>query len=102
MKEYAPVDGGDSKPEEIVCGVVPPETSVPVRKELAGRLELPVILTVPESVAVVMVGAVKLRGLAAANAPRFVVRLDEENTGKTDDIVWKICTLKVPLGSCTV
>ena len=79
---YAPVDGRGPLPEETVCGAVPPVTSTPSKTELEGMLELPVTLTVPESVAVDTVGAVKGSGLVTATAPRLVIRSDEKNVVK--------------------
>ena len=69
-------------PEETDGGNGAPESSTPDRKDPVGILALPVMLTVPESCAVVTVGAGKLKIPAPETAaePRLaVVRVEESN-----------------------
>ena len=103
VNEYDPLDGRVSLPEDVVVGGGGPEMSEPNKKEPVGIIAPPVILTVPESVAVVMVGAAKLRGLVAICDPKFVLRPDVENVagGTNEDADWDSCTVNVPAGRLT-
>ena len=95
------MDGNDPKPEEIVGGGVPPVTSAASKNEFAGIEELPVMLIIPDRLAVDTVGAVKFIVVTplTATVPRgFVPRVEKNDDANSCDNAAE----NVPFGSCTL
>ena len=99
VNEYPPVEARLSLPEDVVCGGGA-EVSITDNTEL-GIVALPEMLTVPERVAVVMVGALKLKGLVTAADPRLVMSCEivVKDGGTNDEACCNSCTMNVPFGS---
>jgi hypothetical protein len=62
------------------------------------------MVTVPESVSVLIVGAVRLSVLATVFDPMLELKADIENDagGTMEKALWESCTLKLPAGRLTV